>query len=211
MSHGRDTSPKPYAVVAEFETPDQLLSAVERTKDAGYRDVEAYSPVPVHGLTDKMGFKDDRLWLICFIGGVTGACLGMALEWYTSAGILIPNSIRTPFGFSLPVPAPTGVDGYAHNTGGKPLFSLPAFVPVAYELTILLSAFGATFGMLGLNGLPKPHNPIFNASAMRGASQNRYILSVEATDPNYNEVELSQFLNSLNPLSVEAIKTSEGY
>ena len=201
MSHGRDSSPKPFAVVAEFANSDELLRAVEKTKEAGYRDIEAYSPVPIYGLAEAMDFKDNRLWLLCFGGGLTGAIGGMLLEWYTSA---------SPFNWPG-IPAPTGMNPYTHMVGGKPLFSLPAFVPVAYECTILLAAFGAMFGMFALNGLPKPHHPVFNAESFKRASQDRYIMTVESTDPRYDEVELEAFFRTLAPISVEAIKTSEGY
>lgn len=187
MSHGRDTSPKPYGVVAEFDTPEALLSAARKARDAGYRDIDAYSPMPVHGLADAIGFKDDRLGWMTFMAGLAGATGGMGMEWWVST------------------------IAYPHNVGGKPMFSLPMFVPVAYECTILLASFGAFFGMLMLNRMPTPHQPIFNAKAMTRASQDRYVMCIEATDPNYEESAVTKFLNSLKPLSVEAIKTSEGY
>ena len=216
MSHGRDTSPKPYAVVAEFGSPEALLLAVEQLNAEGYRDVEAYTPVPVHGLTDKMEFKDDKLWYIVFLGGCTGMIVGLFLEWYTSTGVIFPSFVM----------GPTGIQGYAHQVGGKPLVSLPMFVPVAYECTILFSAFGATFGMLGMNGLPKPHQPIMNADSMKRASQDRYVAAVLTTDPRLKPLEddhghqswdeagasaLEGFMHSLHPISVERVMTSEGY
>lgn len=216
MSHGRDTSPKPFAVVAEFDSPDQLLHAAEKLNAEGYRDVEAYSPVPVHGLTDKLEFNENLVWWITILGGATGMVVGMFLEWYTSTGVIWPWF----------VPGPTGIHGYAHIVGGKPLFSIPAFVPVAYECTILLSAFGATFGMLGLNGLPKPHQPIMQAECMKRASQDRYVVAVMTTDPRIKPLEddhghqrwdedtaseLEKLLWGFKPLSVERVKTAEGY
>ena len=216
MSHGRDSSPKPFAVVAEFGNPDALLNAVEKLNAEGYGSVEAYSPVPVHGLVDRMEFKDNRLWYITFIGGCTGMMLGLFLEWYTSTGVIWPWF----------VPGPTGFHGYAHQVGGKPLVSTPAFVPVGYELTILLSAFGATFGMLGMNGLPKPHQPIMNAAAMKRATQDRYVAAVLTTDPRLKPLvddhghqswdedrasALENFMHGLSPISVERVMTTEGY
>lgn len=201
MSHGRDTSPKPFAVCAEFDNPHDFLEAAKATKAAGYRDVEAYSPVPVEGMTDALEWKSDLLGWVTFLGGVTGLLAGLGLVWWTSTGFQFPSWL----------PAPTGMGGYAHNTGGKPLFSLPAFVPIMYELTILLAAVGATFGMIGLNGLPKPHHPMFNAEAMKRVSQDRFVIAVEATDPRYDEDALVGFFQTLNPLSVERVMTSEGY
>ncbi|MBS1708506.1 MAG: DUF3341 domain-containing protein [Armatimonadetes bacterium] len=201
MSHGRDTSPKPFAVCASFDNPHDLVEAAKATRAAGYRDIEAYSPVPVEGLCDALEWKDDKLGWVTFLGGLAGLSAGLLLVWWTSTGFQFPSFI----------PGPTGLNGYGHNTGGKPLFSLPAFVPIVYELTILLSAFGATFGMIGLNGLPKPHHPMFNSEEMKRASQDRFVIAVEATDPRYDEDALEGFFKSLKPLSVERVMTSEGY
>jgi len=187
MGHGRDQSPKPYGVVAEFETPEELLKAAEACRNEGYRDLDAYSPIPVHGLTDIIDFKDDRLGWVVFMGGVSGFVGGYALEYWVSA------------------------IAYPHNAGGKPLFSMPAFFPPAYEMTILFAAFGAVMGMLALNKLPRPHQPIFNAACMARASSDRFILCIEATDPRYDEDKTMRFMESLNALSVERIRTSEGY
>jgi hypothetical protein len=100
---------------------------------------------------------------------------------------------------------------YSHNVGGKPLDSWPMFFPVTYECTILLASFGATFGMIALNGLPKPHQPVFNAEAMVRASQDRFVLLIEASDPNFDETKAKAFMQTLDPESVESVYTSEGY
>ncbi|MEZ5163522.1 MAG: DUF3341 domain-containing protein [Fimbriimonadaceae bacterium] len=201
MSHGRDTTPKPYAVVAEFDSPEALLEAAKTVRSNGYRDMDAYSPMPVHGLTDIIDFKDDKLGFVVFAHGVMGFLLGYGLQWWTSTG----------FNFGGTWFQNTGLNGYAHNVGGKPLFSYPAFFPPAYELTILLAAFGATFGMIAFNGLPKPHHPVMNAACMARASADRFVLAVEATDPRYDEDEVFELMNTLNPLSVERVWTEEGY
>jgi hypothetical protein len=202
VSHGRDTSPKPFAVVAEFDNPDSLLEAVKEVRSQGYRDMDAYSPVPVHGLTDAMEWKDDKLGWVVFLHGIAGFGAGCFLEWWTSQGVPINNTILQMNGL-LPYPM---------NVGGKPEVSIPAFFPPAYELTILFAAFGAVFGMLAFNGLPKPHHPVFNSSAMLRASSDRYVLFVEATDPRYDEDEIERIMLKLkNVLSVERVMTSEGY
>jgi hypothetical protein len=100
---------------------------------------------------------------------------------------------------------------YPHNVGGKPLFSLPAFLPVFYECTILFASLAATFGMLALNGLPKPHHPIFNSEGGQRASQDRYVLCIEASDPQFDKEKVRQFMDGLNASSVEYVETSEGY
>lgn len=201
MSHGRDTSPKQYGVVAEFASGEALLSAAKFMRESGYRDMDAYSPIPVHGLTDVIDWKDDRLSWIVFGGGLTGFLAGYGLEWWTSNGINLSST-------ALQV---NGLLPYAHNVGGRPLNSWPAFFPPAYELTILFAAFGATFGMIALNKLPKPHHPIFNAGSMKRASADRYILCIEATDPRYDEDKIASLLDETKPLSVERVMTSEGY
>lgn len=208
MSHGRDTSPKPYGVVCEFETPEELLAAAKEIRNAGYRDVDAYSPFPVHGLTDVLEWKDDRLGFLVFGGGVSGFVAGYALEIWTNADPLWQSD--KPYAVSSWFQN-TGLGGYAYNAGGKPLISELAFFPPAYELTILFAAFAAVFGMLALNGLPKPHHPVMNAESMQRASSDRFVLCVEATDPRYDEDAIVDLMRELNPLSVERVMTSEGY
>ncbi|MBS1713130.1 MAG: DUF3341 domain-containing protein [Armatimonadetes bacterium] len=183
----RDTAPKHYGTVASFLTPEQLLAATQRAKDAGFRDVDTYSPIPVEGVCELLKFDETKLGWITFFGGLAGAATGLWLEWWTST------------------------IAYAHNVGGKPLESWPMFFPVLYECTILFAAFGATFGMLGLCGLPKPHQPIFNAPLMERASQDRFVLCIEATDPNYDPKDVAEFMKTLNPEEVETVMTSEGY
>lgn len=208
MSHGRDNHAKPWGVVCAFETPEELLEAAKTVRSEGYRDVEAYSPFPVHGLTDVLEWKDDRLSLLVFGGGVTGFFTGYFLEIWTGADPLW--SVNKMYAVSTWFQS-TGLGGYGHNVGGKPLVSHLAFFPPAYELTILFAAFAATFGMLALNGLPKPHHPIFNAESMSRCSSDRFVLCVEATDPRYDESALMKILEGLNPVSVEPVMTSEGY
>ena len=159
MSHGRDTSPKQYGVVCEFETPEELLTAAKAIREAGYRDMDAYSPMPVHGLTDVLEWKDDRLGWIVFLGGIKGFLLGYGLQIWTAAGGFgtQQEAIKVSSWFQN-----TGLGSYAHNVGGKPLISTLAFFPPAYELTILFAAFGATFGMHCRFALPA--QPTVNSS-----------------------------------------------
>lgn len=201
MSHGRDTTPKPYGIVAEFSSGDDLLTAAQAARDKGYKKMEGYSPIPVHGLTDVLGFEDNRLGWAVFGAGIAGALGGLFLQAYTSMGI------RFGDGFVQW----TGLNGYAHNTGGKPLFSLPAFVPVMFECTILLAGLTAAGAMFAFNGLPKPHHPVMNAEAMQRVTADRFCLCIEADDPLYNQEEVVTFLQNLEPLSIEVVKTSEGY
>ena len=182
MSHGHEpVGPKVYGLVAEFESAEAIMEAAEKVRVAGYRNTDAYTPFPVHGLSDAIGFHDTRLPWMIFIGGLSGCFLGYTLEWYTS------------------------VIDYPLNVGGKPLNSLPAFFPVMYESTILLSALTAVFGMLALNRLPKPYHSIFNSPGFERATQDRFFLAVEASDKLYDPEATRALLESTSPLSLSEV------
>ncbi len=186
MSH-HDNGPKLYGMVASFKTSEELLEATNAAREAGYQKMEAYSPVPIEGMVEALNWRDDKLGWVVFVMGIFGAAAGLGLEWWTST------------------------QAYAHNVGGKPLMSWPMFFPVLYECTILFAAFGATFGMIGMCGLPKPHQPIFNAQAMMRASQDRFVLCIEAADPMYDEVAVQSLFQKFSPEEIETVMTSEGY
>jgi hypothetical protein len=170
-----------YGLVAEFDDPHDILHAAEAAREAGYRKLDAYTPFPVHGLAEALEFDDWRLpWLI-FIAGITGGFTGLALQTYTS------------------------VIEYPWNVGGKPYFSWPQFIPVTFELTILFSAGAAVLGMLGLNGLPRPHHPIFNAPHFERASQDRFFLCIEARDGMFDRERTEEFLLNLGPQRVSEV------
>lgn len=181
MSHEIAAAPPIYGMVAEFESAEQLVVAAERARSAGYRKMEGYSPFPVHGLAEAIGCNDNRVPWIIFGGGVTGAIVGLSLQYYVS------------------------VIDYPLNVGGRPLFSWPHFVPVIFESSVLLAAFGAVFGMFALNGLPRPHHPVFNAPGFLRASQDRFFLAIEAGDPLYDSEETRRFLESLEPINVAEV------
>ncbi len=183
MSHGHGAPEpvKPYGIVAEFDSAEQLVAAAEAAKVSGYRKMDAYSPFPIHELSDAIGFKDVKVPWIVLAGGLVGATLGYTLEWYTS------------------------VIDYPLNVGGKPLNSLPAFFPVMFEATILFAAIGAFVGMLALNGLPRPYHSIFNTPGFQRASQDRFYLCIESDDPNYDSSETKAFLITLSPISVAEV------
>lgn len=181
MSHEPEQPKGPYGIIAEFLSPDALLRATERTRDAGYKKFEAYTPFPIHGLTDAMGYQDVRVKWIIFFGGIVGVIAGYGLQYWVS------------------------VYAYAHNVGGKPLHSWPAFIPVTFECMILFAAFGAVFGMLALNGLPRPHHPIFNAKRFHLASQDSFFLCIEADDPSFDVEEVSRFLRGLGAHEVSEV------
>ncbi len=173
---------KVFCIAAEFDHEDKLLKACEKTRDAGYASVEAYSPFPIHGLREAIGFKRPILSWVIFCGGLVGLCLGFGLCYWVSA-------INLPF-----------------NIGGRPLNSWPSFIPVTFEVTVLISALTATFGMFAFNGLPLPHHPIFNHPNFVRCSQDRFFLTIESTDPKFDPEGTRAFLVSLDPLDVSEVE-----
>lgn len=173
---------KRYGIIAEFEEAEHLVKAANAAKDAGYKKMEGYSPFPIHGLSDAMGFKDNRVPWIVFLSGLTGGCLGFLMQYWISV-------------IDLPL-----------NVGGRPMNSVPSFVPITFECTILfgvLSAFGSVFV---LNLLPQPYHSIFNAPGFERASQDRFFLCIEADDPLFDDEGTREFLEGLSPLSVGEVE-----
>lgn len=159
-----------YGLLAEFETTDALLEAAHKAHEAGYRRLDAFTPFPVEGLADALGFHSTRVPLIVLIGGLIGCFGGFFLQVY-------PN-----------------VFGYPLNIGGRPYYSWPAFIPITFELTILCAAISAVFGMLALNGLPTPYHPVFNVPRFELASRNRFFLVIKARDPKFDAEKTKKFL-----------------
>ena len=170
-----------YALVAEFDNPEDITVAAHKVREAGYRRVDAYTPFPVHGLVEALGWKDNRLPWIIFFGGLFGCIGGFMLCAYASYWM------------------------YPINVGGRPYIAWPSFLPVTFECTILVSAFAAVFGMIGLNGLPRPHHPIFNAPRFDLASRERFFLAIEASDPQFKHDETWAFLESLGGTHVAEV------
>jgi hypothetical protein len=171
-----------FGMVAEFDSPMKLMDAAEAARELGYKRMDAHTPFPVHGLSESIGFSDKKVPWTVFICGISGTFLGYSLEWYTS------------------------VIDYPLNVGGKPLNALPAFIPIAYESTILLAAFGAFFGMLAYNGLPRPYHSVFNTPGFERASQDRFFLAIEARDAKYDPVATREFLEAQGPVRVSEVE-----
>lgn len=189
-----------YGLVAEFDDADDLLDAADKVRDAGYRVVEAYTPLPVHGLAEKIAKEDIRVPWVMFISGIIGLCCGYFLEWSTTSPWVEKMLSRAP------VDIITRAWAYPMNIGGKPFHSWVSFIPPAYEMTILFTAFGAVFGMLLMNGLPRPYHSIFNAKNFDRASQDRFFLCIEAADPKFEYENTWQFLQSLHPVDVSEVE-----
>jgi hypothetical protein len=173
--------PPIYGLMAEFEDPTALVAAARRTREAGYRKMDAYSPYPIEELSDALGHHHDSLPLLVLIGALVGGAAGFGLQYYAS------------------------VIDYPLNIGGRPPLSWPSFIPVTFETTILVAAFVAVLGMLGLNGLPMPYHPVFNVERFVNASRNRFFLCIEATDSMFDKEKTGAFLESLEPREVTEV------
>ncbi len=171
-----------YGLIAEFTTPDEVLEAARKTYAAGFRSIDAYSPIFVEGLSEAIGFEKTRLPLIVMIGAILGGLTGFFMCFYA-------NVISLPW-----------------NIGGRPHNSWPAWIPITFELTILGGALAATFGMIGLNGLPRPHHPVFNVANFARASSDRFFLCVEASDQQFDFAKTKTFLESLDPDDVYEVQ-----
>jgi hypothetical protein len=168
--------------MAEFEDPDDLLVAASRAYAQGYRNMDAYTPYPVEGLSEALHLGPTRLPLVILAGGLAGAAGAMFLQYYAMA-----------------------ID-YPLNVGGRPLNSWPAFVPIAFEVAILLAAFAAVLGMFLLNGLPQPYHPVFNVSSFELATRSHFFLAIERRDPAFDFEETRRFLQSLGPIGVSTVE-----
>jgi len=174
-----------HGVMGEFETPEQLLAAAKKARDAGYKHVDAYTPFPIEGLAQAIGFRWTAVPLITLIGGVGGGLTGFGLQYWCSA-------ITYPL-----------------NIAGRPLNSWPAFIPVTFELTVLGASLFAVIGMLALNKLPQPYHPVFNVERFTQASTDRFFLVIEARDPKFNLAESSRFLQEHSARHVTEVKDEE--
>jgi hypothetical protein len=175
MSHGTTEEKKPalYGYLVEFDSPERMVAAAEKIRDAGYRQTDAFTPFPVHGIIDALGLRRTRLTRAILLGGTVGACTGLALQWWVSAG-------TNPWIVS-----------------GKPLFSWPNFIPVIFECMVLFSAFTAVITMLVRNGLPRPYHPVFSAPRIELASSDKFFILVQSADALFDVEKTRAFLRQL--------------
>lgn len=174
--------PKRVAVMAEFDSVDSILAAAEKVRDAGYSKWDVHTPFPVHGIDEAMGIKKTILPWIVLGGGICGCIGGLGIAWFS-------NAFDYPFLIS-----------------GKPQFSLPANIPVIFETTVLIAAFGAVFGMLILNRLPWLYNPLFGKATFRRVTNDRFVVVIETSDPIFDDQRTPELLTSLGALSVEEVE-----
>jgi hypothetical protein len=174
-------APRLWGLLAEFEGPGPLLAAAAEVRDAGYRRIDAHTPYPVEGLPEALGLRPTRLPLLVLLGGIAGGTGAYLMQWYSM------------------------VIDYPLNVGGRPLHSWPSFVPITFELTVLIAGLTAVIGMLALNGLPMPYHPLFNVPRFALATRDRFFLSIAARDPRFDRAETARLLKAAGAREVTEV------
>jgi len=175
------SDPPYYGLMAEFDSAQALVTAAQRAREAGYARMDAYSPFPIEELAEALGVRASRLPLLVLLGGVLGCVGGYFMQYYAAAV------------------------AYPINVGGRPYHSWPAFIPVTFEMTILVAAVTAVLGMLALNGLPMPYHPVFHIPRFALATRDRFFLCIEATDPMFDAQATRAFLETLGPREISEV------
>ncbi|MEC9373841.1 MAG: DUF3341 domain-containing protein [Planctomycetota bacterium] len=181
--HDRDGDQKAvWGLMAEYKDPAAITHAAEKVRDAGYRKWDVYSPFPIHGMDEAMGLPGSRVGFIVGMGALLGVTGAMLMQWWMSA-----------------------VD-YKIVVAGKPFFAWEQFTPITFELGVLLSAFGAIFGMLALNGLPLFFHPLFKKERFLRVSDDRFMIVVESADPNFDVRRTRELLEKAGGYNIETVE-----
>jgi hypothetical protein len=178
----KPAAPQLYGLLAEFADPNALTEAASRTYAEGYRKMDAYSPFPIEHAWEAMGINSRPVSFFVLCGGIVGLIAGFGLCYWVST------------------------IAYPLNIGGRPFNSWPAFIPVTFELTILFASFAAVISMLALNGLPMPYHPVFNVPSFARASQDKFFLAIEATDPKFDRGKTFEFLKTLGAREINEVE-----
>lgn len=173
--------PPIYGLIAEFDSATEILVAARKAHAEGYRHMDAYSPFPVEGLAEAVGFKRNRVALVCLVGGLLGLATAYVLQYWI-------NFIAYPL-----------------NIGGRPFHSWPSFIIVTFELTILFGGLSAAIGMIVMNGLPLPYHPVFNVPSFTAVTRDKFFLCIEAADPRFDRTATYAFLSSLDPNAITEV------
>ncbi len=185
MSYTHDNGPKVFGIVAEYDDPGAVLGAAKRAYAEGYREMDAYTPFPVHGLAEALGMHKTRLSAFTLVAGLAGAATGFLMQY-------IGNVLHYPY-----------------DIGGKPVFSWPMYLPITFETTILFAAFTTGFAMILLNGLPMLYHPMFNAKNFDRATSDRFFLCIETKDKKFDAHKTRDFLQGLQPRPLEVSEVAE--
>ena len=175
-------TPSVYGLMAEFDSAEDLLAAARRAHAAGFHRMDAYSPFPVEGLAEAIGFHDPWIARLVLLAGLFGAAFGFASQYWVT------------------------VIDYPLNVGGRPFNSWPSYIPITFELTVLFAALTAVVGMIALNRLPMPYHPVFNVPAFRRVTDDGFFLCIEATDPRFDRGATKRFLESLGAREVSEVE-----
>ena len=170
-----------YGVLAEFTTPRELYHACEKVRDAGFTRWDSHAPFPIHGLDKAMGLRRSKLPFVALFFGLGGAAAAMGFQWWVHT------------------------QAYEIIISGKPFFSWPAFVPVTFEVGVLSAAAAAVIGMLGFNRLPMHHHPLFESERFAHATDDAFFISVESSDPRFEETHTMEFLEGLGARHLEVV------
>jgi hypothetical protein len=179
--HREPVAPQLYGLLAEFEDPNALTEAAKRTYAEGYRKTDAYSPFPIEHVWEELGVNDRPVSFFVLCGGIAGMIAGFGLCYWVST------------------------IAYPLNVGGRPMNSWPSFIPVTFELTILIASFAAVISMLALNGLPMPYHPVFNVPSFVRASQDKFFLAIEAADPKFDRTRTFEFMKTLGAKEINEV------
>ena len=171
-----------YGAIGSFDDGPLLVEAARTVREMGYTKLDAFTPFPVHGIDEAMAIPRSPLGWIVFCAGFLGAASALFMIWWT------------------------GAISYPLVVGGKPLFALEFSIPVTFELTVLFAAFGAVFGMFALNGLPRLHHPVFNYTKFAGATDDKFLLAIEASDPKFDAEQSCRLLSTLGASAVEVVE-----
>lgn len=165
--------------LAEFEDVSSVFSAARAVRDAGYSRWDVHSPFPIHGIDEAIGIRPTILPWLVLAGGLFGLSVGLLMQWFTNS------------------------HDYKFIISGMPFFSLPAFIPVIFAMTVLCSALTAIFGMFLLNRLPMLYNPLFKSARFRRVTADRFFVVIDASDLKFDEMRTPEFLRSLGAVAVE--------
>jgi hypothetical protein len=179
--HDVEVTSKPWGLMAQFDSATALVNAARLAREAGFTKLDAYSPFPIHQLDEALRLPRTKLPWLVLAGGIMGTLGGLGLQYWAS------------------------VIEYPMNIGGRPYASWVSFIIPAYETTILLASLTAVIGMIALNGLPLPYHPVFNVPEFAGASEDRFFLTIETSDPKFDAVTTRKFLDGLHPVGVSDV------